>query len=284
MNLVGKILTALITVLALVFMTIAMAVYATHMSWYKTVKDPQNGLEARLKSEKDSKTKLQQQYDQLVQDREAEKKDLRGKLDALKTEADVLRKNNADLGTELAKVKESERKDVEVLNVTQKNTTAALAERDQLRKEYADARKQRDESFDKTVLLTDDLNQAANENRTLKGRNVELVQDLKKYKDFFTMQNLKMDIDVARAKITPSVEGRVLKSTEAGLIEISLGADAGLKKGHTLHVFRVGAGGPTYLGKVEVVETEPDRAVCKIIPEFRKGTIQRGDHVSAKLG
>jgi len=68
-----------------------------------------------------------------------------------------------------------------------------------------------------------------------------------------------------------------------GLIEISVGSDAGLHKGHRLEVYRTGASGSTYLGRVEVVEAVPDRAVCKIVPEFQKGAIQKGDHVASRL-
>jgi hypothetical protein len=64
-----------------------------------------------------------------------------------------------------------------------------------------------------------------------------------------------------------------------GLVEISLGADSGLRKGHKLEVFR----GPTYVGRVEVLETTPDRAVCKSDPAFQKSNLQKGDRIKSKL-
>ena len=39
----------------------------------------------------------------------------------------------------------------------------------------------------------------------------------------------------------------------------------------------------TYVGRVEIVKVEPDRAVAKIIPEFRRGIIKKGDRVATKL-
>ena len=66
-----------------------------------------------------------------------------------------------------------------------------------------------------------------------------------------------------------------------GLIEISLGTDDGLLKGHTLEVYR--KDGSAYLGRVEVTATQPDKAACKILPQFRQGPIQGGDRVTSKL-
>ena len=61
---------------------------------------------------------------------------------------------------------------------------------------------------------------------------------------------------------------------------ISIGADDGLKKGHTLEVYR----NNSYLGRVVVRDTMPDRAVVQIVPEFSKGKIRVGDRVATKLG
>jgi hypothetical protein len=67
---------------------------------------------------------------------------------------------------------------------------------------------------------------------------------------------------------------------EGGLIEVSLGSDEGLRRGHKLDVYRLTGG---YLGRAEVVDTNPDRAVARIIPEFRQGIIRKGDRVATKL-
>jgi len=79
--------------------------------------------------------------------------------------------------------------------------------------------------------------------------------------------------------IPPRVDGIVTNVGEKTLIEVSIGSDDGLRAGHTLEVFRNNA----YLGRVEVTQLEPDRAVCRIIPEYRKGIIKRGDRVATKL-
>jgi len=280
MNLVGKILTALIALFSVVFMSFALAVYATHVNWRDRVMDPNDGLQAQLKKEQDAKKELQGQIERFVAERDAERKALRDNVAALKTEKENLLRENADMKKSLGEVQDRERKAVAALTATQNAAAAATGERDQLRKDVAEARKQREDEFKKAVALTDALHQNANDLTTLKARNITLVQDLQKYKDLLARQGLTQSIDVLLQKLPPAVNGEVMTSAGGtGLIEISLGADAGLRKGDRLDVSRAGAGGPTYLGRVEVVELVPDRAVCKIIPEYQKGAIQKGDSV-----
>ena len=81
----------------------------------------------------------------------------------------------------------------------------------------------------------------------------------------------------------PTVDGVVLEVGANGLIEISIGADDGLMKGHRLEVVRRGDGVSVWLGRVEVTETSPDKAVCKVLPEFLQRPIQRDDRVTSKL-
>jgi hypothetical protein len=67
------------------------------------------------------------------------------------------------------------------------------------------------------------------------------------------------------------------------MIEVSLGADDGLRKGNTLEVFRNAGTISKYLGRIQVVRTSPDKAVGKIMPEFRKGNIQKEDRVATRV-
>jgi hypothetical protein len=53
-----------------------------------------------------------------------------------------------------------------------------------------------------------------------------------------------------------------------------------LTKGHQLDVVRNLEGRSSYVGKVEIIETAPDKSVAKILPEFRRGTVQKDDEVT----
>ncbi|WP_339730162.1 hypothetical protein [uncultured Gimesia sp.] len=90
----------------------------------------------------------------------------------------------------------------------------------------------------------------------------------------------------------PAVEGLIIntkkdKRNGTKFVEVSLGSDDGLSKGHQLFVYRFGtkANGnrPKYLGKIELVYVNPDNAVGTVIDAAKNGVIEKGDHVNSKL-
>jgi len=202
MNLVGKILTALIALFSLVFMTLALGVYATHKNWREEVMKPDTGYQAQLKKEQDAKKELQAEHDRLVTERDAERKAARDVAAALKTEAENLRRDNAEQEKKLADVREGERKAIDAMKATQVAATSARGELEEVRKELAKARTEREDTFKKMVELTDQLHQTANELKSLQGRNVTLVNDLQKYKDLALNLNIG-DVDAYLQKNAP---------------------------------------------------------------------------------
>jgi len=81
-------------------------------------------------------------------------------------------------------------------------------------------------------------------------------------------------------KMPPAgIRGMVTEVRPRGIIEISIGSDSGLVKGHQLDVIRDRDGRSSYVGKIEITETAPDRAVASVLPAFRRGVVQRDDEV-----
>src|SRR5262249_50836410 len=60
----------------------------------------------------------------------------------------------------------------------------------------------------------------------------------------------------------PDLRGEV-RQVDGNLVKISLGSDAGLAKGQTMEVFRLGAT-PRYIGRVRIVEVTPTHAVGQV--------------------
>ncbi len=87
----------------------------------------------------------------------------------------------------------------------------------------------------------------------------------------------------------PEVGGLVLASRrvkQSQFVEISIGSDDGLVKGHKLYVFRTAennGGRPKYLGRIELMLVTPDRAVGTVVEPAKNGIITREDHVTTKL-
>ncbi len=96
------------------------------------------------------------------------------------------------------------------------------------------------------------------------------------------LEAAKESADRDEPKPLSGLQGIVLAATPDN-VEISLGSDDGVLVGHQLDVFRTADGGSTYLGKIKVIQTMPDKSVCKILPQFRKGEIKASDRVSAGL-
>ncbi len=89
----------------------------------------------------------------------------------------------------------------------------------------------------------------------------------------------------------PLVVGLILDTKKGNrkgseFVEISLGSDDGLLKGHMMSVFRSGAQAgqrAKYLGEIKIVHITPDRAVGTVVDRAKNGTIERGDNVTTRL-
>jgi len=282
MNLVGKILTGLIAFFSVLFMAMAMAVYAMHVNWKEKVDHPQTGLKVQLQKETQAKNDFKNQLDKVQQDFDAEKKRLGGQLAGLANENRQLQASVKKLNDDWAELDKKQREAIGLAQSAQDRQNALSDHVKQLRGDVKAAETERFQNFTEMVAMTDVLHQRTSELDSLKATNVTLVQDVQKYRKVFDRLSIKPD-DVDR--LAPPLECHVqgVSDVGTGLIEITAGADEGLLQGHQLDVFRVNDSGPTYLGKVEVVSTEPHKAVCKILPEFLKGTIQKSDNVTNRI-
>jgi hypothetical protein len=282
MNLVGKILVVFIFVMSIVFMSFAMAVYATHRNWRNEVlgSEQQPGLKQRLQTEQNRVQELEASRQRLETALANEKTARERALAALETERDNVANETARLNTEINRLNAEHAKAVNAATLTQETMKKLREQMAVLQEQLDTARLERDERFKEAVKLTDELAQATGELSRLDQMNKKLAQDNSALSLALQDANIQLD-----RKGPPRVEGVVLASRANGLVEISLGFDDGLEKGHALEVYRQGPSEADnkYLGKIEVVETQADRAVARVLPNFRKGTIQKEDRVATRL-
>jgi hypothetical protein len=289
MNLIGKILTVLIFVMSLVFMTMVLAIYATHRNWRDVVMTPKEqataakpaGLKYVLEDEKAQNQKLKDDLERLTQDKNKELEAKTQALAKLENENSLMKTEMKDLQQSMAKYNDSERKAVAALKATQEESAKFREEVEGLRSDAEKAQKDRDAHFREVVRLTDEVHQMINELTELKNRNTTLAADLAKAQTVLRHFDLNENMDISGTP--PRVDGVVLASLGSGLVEISIGADSGLVKGHKLDIYRVGSTGNKYVGRVEVLKTAPDKSVCKIDPKFQQSEVQKGDRVASKL-
>jgi hypothetical protein len=289
MNLIGKILTFLIFIMSIIFMTLVLAVYATHKNWRDVVMIPEGqktatkplGLKFVLEQEIENNKSLQDKLDKLNLEKA---KELDAKVQALtklENENSLMNDKIKDLQQSVNKYETAERTTVAALKTTQEASAKFRGEVEGLRSEAEKAQSDRDAHFREVVRMTDEMHQMINEMSELKNRTTTLSADLAKAREVLRHNDLNENTDISGTP--PRVDGLVEAVQGGGLVEISIGSDSGVQKGHQLDLYRVGSAGNKYVGRVEVLKTAPDKAVCKIIPSFQQSEVQKGDRVASKL-
>ncbi len=287
MNLVGKIFVVLILVMSVLFMAFAMAVYATHRNWREVVLNEQVapdkplGLSYQLKNEQARNKELNDQMDSLKKQVATELEAKTQAVTKLENELNVARGELKTVEATLSELDKTQRQAVAAMNSTQTNATRDRKEVEEQRSTVQKAQQDRDAHFKEVARLTEELNQAVNEKDLLRKRTEALGKDLAKADE--VLRKFGLDKNKDYSNVPPVVDGLVTTVLEGGVVEISLGADDGLLKGHKLEVYRIGGGQSTYVGRIEVVKTDPNRAVCKIDPKFQTSNMLKGDRVASKI-
>jgi hypothetical protein len=291
MNLVGKILTVFILVMSIFFCACAVMVYATHKNWREVVMRPRQeaapgkpaGLVFQLEDEKNHYDKLKADKDNLDARLTAEKDAAVQALAKLSTEYDQLKLEIAQLKKDRDQSDQERREALAQMANTEQRLAALRkeiegdAQTPGLRKEILQAQTDREQFFNEVVRLTDEKRQAVNELKRLRDYQVILRQDLDNAVAVLRKFDLKPEPELYRDQ-PPTLDGYVVSAGDK-LVEISIGADEGLLKGHKLEVYR-----PTgYVGRIEVVKTNVDRSVCQVVPGYQKSRIQPNDLVTSRL-
>lgn len=281
MNLFGKFLTVFILVLSIVFMGFAMMVYSTHKNWRQAVEDPNTGLKVKLRNSQTQNQNLQAQLDQLQKDLDTERAERQRRVANLETERENLRRERDERIQEHAALVEENRRLIAETASVQNNMRTQLDELNALRENIRTVQTEKEQNFQQAVKLTDELNQSLGQLETLKNRNVQLTQQTAKLLAILDARDINPNDPVDGTP--PKVDGLVVAVNNQGLVELSIGADDGIRRGHKLDVYRNNANTSKYLGRVEVITTQPDKSVAKILPEFRRGLIQKEDRVATRL-
>jgi chromosome segregation ATPase len=273
MNLIGKIFVILIFVMSLVFMSFAIAVYGTHQNWKKAAADA----ETKRKAAVADLQKAQEEKTALDTEIQKERTAVRQSLGKLETEKNELQVQRDELSKQRDALMVKDKEAVAALDSAQQNLARLTKEVEGLRGEIRDAQGQRDKHFSRVAELTDQIHQTQGELKRLEERRLQLAAQVAAQSQVLNAHGLSKDTPVDG--LPPQVRGKVLAVNQDNMLEISLGSDDGLRVGHTLEIFR----GSKYLGRLEVLQATPDRAVGKILPGFKKGAIQKDDDVATRF-
>jgi hypothetical protein len=284
MTFLGKILVVFQLVLSLCFMLFAGAVYSFQESW----KDRANQVQADL-------TKTQTQLNDL----QAEHDDFQTQMNQkLQQAADDAQRFQAQ-ATAVQGQLETIRQELETARTERDNQRAvaqtagdeARARRDEaaaLRQTNQQLHTTLDAAVSRVRTLEDQTFNNEVSSKQLAEKHEKLLGNYATLQKVIRQNNLDDDPKAYEGQDEPPpiVEGYVRSvkkgvGTAPSFVEITLGSDDGLLKGHELFVFR--ADETKYLGKIRIVLVEPDKSVGMIVDQAKNGIIEAGDNVSTKL-
>lgn len=282
MKFVAQTFIILIMVMSLVLTGLLVAVYSTHTNW----KEKAQAVEEQLKKEKAEHEAAKTKLDELKKEIAQEEIRQHNAVVALEDKVKLLTKDVADLRQEKDQLSNDQVAMVANIGAVHNTLSNTMVENTQLRelvrtlnssylKNLSDLVEKSKESQDYAIKLT--------EYRRIGS---ELAQQYAGAKE--VIRKIGAPENPAQYSGPPSVKGIITDiqnniGNNANYVGISIGEDDGLMKGHQLHVYRIVDGRGVLLGKVEVMDTQPNSAVCKVLPEFRQGNIQREDLVTTKF-
>jgi hypothetical protein len=277
MTLLGKSFTVVIFLLSLTFMVLSLAVNASHRNWRDVVLGP-SGYKEQIEAISRENEQLEDARQRALQSLNRERVARRTALAALQTQLDQLQ---GELQLRISSVQELEGElsnlaQVDKIRATELQALTDTAEelRTQVRKEQQD----RDELFAQTLVLQDQLNELRGVRQELETRNLALQQELTRFRE--VADHMGIDPEAPLDGAPPERNGNVLVvNRPKSLVEVSIGSDDGLRSGHELEVTR----DSRYIGRLKVLDTEPNRAVAEIMKDYSQGFIEEGDRVDTSI-
>ncbi|BBO30676.1 hypothetical protein [Lacipirellula parvula] len=273
MNLLGKIFTVLILLASVSLMVIAMFVYATHRNW----KEAYDKVNAQLAQEQTAKADLEAKYQQQISQLKSEQTAALQDVAKLETERNVIVSQNQTIQKEVDLLRQDQAESVGMVKATGENVSRLTDEVTGLRNDVRVAQQDRDEQFHTTLKATSELHSVGGQLQQLQERSAQVVAQLADV----TAKAKEAGVNT-EGEYIPRVRGKVSKiqpNASGQLIEITIGADDGVRQGQTIEIFR----GDRYLGRAEILRADPDRAVGQVIRKFQQGQIQENDDVATKL-
>jgi len=283
MTLLGKIFIVLIFIMSLVFMSFAVAVYATHRNWKDLVTNPTPtekmplGLRPQLDEARKLNNQLRNEIEKSKNALALERAARREAVAVLEARSQQLQEQLVQKQNEYTELLAQQRNAISTVDSAQSELKRLSGDVAQLREQVRTTQLDRDKQFQRVVALTDEVHQLRGDQARLATRRDQLVAQVQMMDTVLKAHDL--DINTPVTEIPPRLDGVITGVSQDKFIEVSLGSDDGLRIGHQLIVFREGK----FLGRAVVRKISSDRAVAELLAEFREGPVQRGDRVATKV-
>lgn len=284
MNLIGKIFLFAVFIMSLMLMTLAGAIYVSHVNWKNEVLRTHDesapgqppGYKVRLEEAQQEREELEGEITHLQQ-KVAESEKARDQVLA-KLQSAIIEKDQElqTLRADKEAREQDQRRKTELLEKTQKDLEQARQQVESLTKQVADQQLKVDTQVERSAELSAQLAESQSFLSIAEERKAQLEKQVANAR--LLLQQSGLDINSLPKDRVPTIDGQVL-AVASGAIEVSLGSDDGLQVAHVLEVYREGE----YVGRAIVTSVRPDRAVARIVKEYARGVVQRGDRVTTRL-
>lgn len=282
MTLLGKVFMFIILLLSGIFFSLALAINASHTNWRDAATGP-NGYQAQIKKLGVTITELKAAIEKSQNELATEQAARRVALSSLQTQLAEAQGKLAEKEGELLKLGSSLSTLTDTLKTSTLDLSRLTTENDEIKKLIDSTIQDRNSQRAKVISLTDEFNSlqsvfadAKAQEEQLRDENTSLEARINIIRSTLVKAGIKEDPDDAPPE---GLKGQVLAVGRENMIEVSLGRDDGVKVDHEFEIFR----GAQYLGKIRILRTEDDKSIGGIVPGFRKGMIQQGDKVAAKI-
>ncbi len=278
MTLLGKIFTLLVLLLSVAFFIVSLLANSSHIDHKKKVSEFQTQAKNLERTVDALKKSIEEQKTSHAQEQLSRKMALAELQTQLVTAREQLAQANSELLTKAATLTIQTQK----LSETIDRVASLTKSNDTLKTEMDKIIADRDKQRKLVITQTDKLNAMLSIEADLKEEMARLQSDATLYQA--KAETAAAALLAAGIKdyddVPPTdLKGEILAVNSSQQVVVSVGRDDGLRAGHTLEVYR----GGQYLGRIEIKKTEDDKAIGQILASFRKGYIQAGDKVAAKI-
>jgi hypothetical protein len=271
-NVIGKIFVFAVFVMSLMLMSFAVAIYSSHINWQEVAKQKQEELD-KLTALKESLKAENQRLTDNVGKSEAARDQVVAKFQSALIEKD--KELTSLKAARDEKLEDMQTKITELATVEEDLTQAREAVK-KLRVEINEKQLKVDSQVDRAAQLAAQLHEKESFLEIATERKSQLEKQVSQARILLKQNGLSLD-SLPKDRV-PTINGVVMAVADDS-IEVSLGFDDGLQKGHQIEVYR----NDEYLGRAIVKSVKPDRAVAVLVREYARGIVQRGDKVTTRL-
>jgi hypothetical protein len=285
MSTFGKVLVVLQIAFSVLLMAFAAGVSSVQTNW----KQKEAETSKQLSKAKTDLSGAQQEVQKVRTAQVLAEKKLKDAADKAQGDADATRTRNKQLQAQLTQAR------TELSTVRAEAEIAgqeARARRDEavsMRDINAQLHQSRDELITRNREEADKIVNLEQSARTMQEKHNQVLSKYAILEKFIRIKGFDADPKelAGMTEPPPVLESIVLNTKKGGrngqdLVEIGVGSDVGLAKGHKLYVYRAD-GKPKYMGTIRLEMVDYRTAVGVVIDSTKNGEIRVGDNVTTKL-